>query len=95
MKNFHGDFNFIGLITNLYSIIHIKSEKEYLDMLLGLSEKEIITSIVYSIISDNENSLEYSKEIMSKAETLSLNKTKLISLIKDLPTEQLQNGICF
>lgn len=87
MKNFHGDFNFIGLITNLYSIIGHKSEKEYLDMLLGLSEKEIITSIVYSIISDNENSLEYSKEIMSKAETLSLNKTKLISLIKDLPTE--------
>ena len=87
MKQFHGEYNFIGLISSVYMIFGYKSEKEYLDMLLGLNEDEINKSIAYSIISDDENSLEYSEEIMAKAKVLSLNKSELISLIKDLPTE--------
>lgn len=87
MKNIHGEYDFIGLISSVYMIFGHNSEKEYLDMLLGLSEKDINKSIAYSIISDNENSLDYSEEIMSRAEALSLSKSELIALIKDLPTD--------
>lgn len=87
MKNFHGEYDFIGMISSIYMIFGHKNENEYLDMLLGLDENEINKSIAYSIISDNENSLDYSEEIMTRANALSLNKSELISLIKDLPTD--------
>lgn len=87
MNNLHREYDFIDMISSLYMIFGHKSEGEYLDMLLGLDDKDIIKSIAYSIISDNENSVNYSEELMNRAKALSLNKSELISLIKDLPTE--------
>jgi DNA-binding transcriptional ArsR family regulator len=86
-KNFLGDYDFIGLISKVNRFIGYKDERQYLDMLLQLSEREINRSIAYSIISANENMLEYSDAIMSKAELLCDSKGELLSIIKDLPTE--------
>lgn len=95
MQKFLGEYDFIGLISNVNEIIGHKDEKDYLDMLLGLNEKEINRSIAYSIISDSENNIEYSEEIMIRAEALSLNKAELISLIKNLPTEPASKWTLF
>lgn len=95
MKSFLGEYDFIGLISSIYRINGYKNEEEYLDMLLGLNEREINKSIAYSIISSHENDLEYSEEIMNRAKTLSENKTELISLIKDLPTEAASKWTLF
>lgn len=86
-KNFLGDYDFIDLITKVNKFIGYENENRYLDMLLQLSEDEIKRSIAYSIISVNENALEFSETIMSKADTLSKNKGELLSVIKDLPIE--------
>lgn len=86
-NKFLEDDDFIGLISNVYSIFGYSSENEYLDMLLGLNEREINRSIAYSIISGNESIHEYSEELISRAESLSLNKGELISLIKDWPVD--------
>ena len=86
-KNFLGDYDFIGMISKVNRFIGYKNEKQYLDMLLGLSEREINKSIAYSIISVNENSLGYSEAIMNKADALSENKGELLAIIKDLPVE--------
>ena len=87
MKNFLEEYDFIGLITKVNRIIGYKSENQYLDMLLSLNEREINRSIAYSIITYNENIQEYSEEIMSRADALSLNKDELIAIIKDLPID--------
>ncbi|WP_406243323.1 ArsR/SmtB family transcription factor [Tissierella carlieri] len=87
MKNFVGDYDFIGLISKTKRIFGYENEKKYLEMLSTLNEKDINQCIAYSIISRNENNHQYSDEIMSKAETISLNKNELVSIIKDLPIE--------
>lgn len=85
-KEFMGDYDFIELISKVYRIFGHKSEKEYLDMLLGLNEQDIITSIAYGVIYAHDR-IECSEEVMTRARALSLDKTELISLIKELPTE--------
>ncbi len=87
VNNFSGDYDFIGLISKTNRIFGYKNEKEYLEMLSTLDEKDIIRSIAYSIISSNENNQQFSEDIMARAEAISLNKNELISIIKDLPTE--------
>lgn len=87
MDHFLSDYKFIDLISTTNNIFGYKNEKEYLDMLLSLNEKEINKSIIYSLIMINEGNYEYSDEIMNKAESISMNKDELFSVIKDLPTE--------
>ncbi|MDI9508287.1 MAG: ArsR family transcriptional regulator [Bacillota bacterium] len=87
MDNIMEEYDFIGLISNANRIIGYKCEKEYLDMLLGLNDKDISKSIAYSILSASDNNLEYSEELMTRAEAISLDRTDLIALIKNLPIE--------
>ncbi len=87
MNQFLGDYNFIDLISKTNRIFGYKNEKEYLDMLSTLNEKEINRSIAYSIISSNESNQQYSEDIMARAEIISLNKSELVLIIKDLPVE--------
>lgn len=86
-KDLHGDYDFIDLVSNVNTMIGCKSEKEYLDLLSGMNENDIIKSIAYSIISGNESNMGYSEEILSRSEALCQNRTELISIIKELPAE--------
>ncbi|MFA5561473.1 MAG: winged helix-turn-helix domain-containing protein [Eubacteriales bacterium] len=87
MENFLGDYDLIGLISKLHTIVGYQTEKQYLDRLLELSGKEIHRSIAYSLLSIHENTPEYSDAIMRKAESLTENKGELLAVIKELPTE--------
>ncbi|MDD4779606.1 MAG: ArsR family transcriptional regulator [Tissierellia bacterium] len=84
-EQYTNSYDFVELITDIYTIFGYKDEKEYLNMLLDLDEKQIKSSIAYSILASNENNKEYSEEIMKKAENI--NKDQLISIIKELPVE--------
>lgn len=84
-KQFANSYDFIDLITDIHTNFGYKDEKEYLNMLLSLDEKQIITSIAYSIMASNENNRDFSEEIMKKAEAI--NKNEFLSIIKELPVE--------
>ncbi len=98
-KQFLNKYDFMDLISKANSIFDYKSEKEYLDMLLTLSEKDINSSIVYSLLMIDEDHKDcqdsYSKEVMKQAEEISLNKDQLISYIKNLPLEAAQKWNLF
>lgn len=82
------DYDFIDLISKVYSIFDYENENEYLDMLLTLSEEEINKAIVYSLIRiDEEYKDGYSEQIMNRAESICENKEEIINIIKNLPNE--------
>lgn len=84
-EKFVNNYDFIDLITDIYTFFGNKDEKEYLNMLLNLDENEIFKSIAYSLLAANENNKDFSKEILEKAENM--NKNDLISIIKELPSD--------
>ncbi|NMA83688.1 MAG: winged helix-turn-helix transcriptional regulator [Epulopiscium sp.] len=86
IKQFLNEYDFIDLISKANSIFHYKDEKEYLDMLLTLNEQDINTSIVYSIIME-EDGHDSRSEMMNKAKKISSDKDELILFIKELPIE--------
>lgn len=96
-KQLMNQYDFIDLILKANSIFNYRNEKEYLNMLLSLSEKEVNRSIIYSlmIIGENHNDYGNSEEVMEKAEEISQNKDQLISYIKDLPIEAAQKWNLF
>ncbi len=87
MKDFLSEYDFIDLISRANSIFGYKDEKDYLDMLLTLNDKDINQSIIYSIMMISGDCNQYSNEIMDKAEEISLNKDEVVSFIKDLPID--------
>lgn len=84
-EKFSYNYDFIDLMTDVYTFFGYKDEKDYLNMLLNLSEKEIYTSMAYSFLATNENNQDFSDEILKKASIM--NKNDLISIIKELPTD--------
>ena len=87
LKPFKKAFNydFIDLMTDVYTFFGYNNEKDYLNMLLNLSEKEISTGIAYSFLATNEEIKDFSDEILKKAEIM--NKDDIISIIKVLPVD--------
>ncbi len=98
-KQFLNKYDFMDLISKANSIFGYRNEKEYLDMLLTLSEKEINSSIIYSLLMIDEDHKDYhhdySKEVMKEAEEICLDKDQLISYIKYLPLEASQKWNLF
>ncbi|HOJ12331.1 MAG TPA: winged helix-turn-helix domain-containing protein [Clostridiales bacterium] len=96
-KQLMNQYDFMDLISKANSIFNYRNEKEYLDMLLSLSEKEVNRSIIYSLmlIGESHNDYGYSDEVMEKAEEISRNKDQLITYIKDLPIEAAQKWNLF
>lgn len=86
-KEYLSKYNFIDQIFKINNIFNYKDEKSYLDMLLNLNEEEINRSIIYSIITSQEEYNTYSEEAMKRAEEISTDKNEIISFIKNLPTE--------
>lgn len=84
MKQCFDKYDFIGLITRVYTIFNYKSEKDYLNMLLTLSENEIQKSIACSILAFEQEASVFSEEIIKNAAEISLNKNEMVSLIKNL-----------
>lgn len=80
-------YDFIELVFRLNNIFGYKDEISYLDMLEGLEENEIKISIVYSIMSYNEDFQLYSKEVIKHTKNIVSSEEKLISFIKDLPID--------
>lgn len=84
-EQFLNSYDFIGLILDTYTIFGYKDEQEYLCMLSNLDEKEIVSSIAYSILAGNDDNKNFSEEIMKQA--LMLEKNELITIIKELPAD--------
>ncbi len=84
-EKFAFNYDFIDLMTDVYTFFGYNNEKDYLNMLLNLSEKEISTGIAYSFLATNEEIKDFSDEILKKAEIM--NKDDIISIIKVLPVD--------
>lgn len=84
-EQFINGFNFIELISDVYTFFGYKNENDYLNMLQTLDEKQIISSIAYSILSSTEDNKDFSEEILKKAKILTYSE--ILSLIKDMPIE--------
>lgn len=91
-KKFVDSYSFIELIMKSNTIFGYKDEKEYLNMLLSLSDEEINRSIVYSITMFNSDfsgslseSVKKAKEVSS--DNINITKDKVIELVKDLPID--------
>lgn len=86
MKQYSPNYDFIELISRKYEVIGHKSEMDYLNMIRNLSEGEIKRAIVYSIMLTNEEYVS-EEENMAKVESISSNKDRLLSFIKELPID--------
>ncbi len=84
-EQFINSFEFIELISDVYTFFGYKNENDYLIMLQELDEKQIISSIAYSILTSSEDNKSFSEDTYIKAKTLTHDE--LLSLIKELPIE--------
>lgn len=84
-EKYLNSFDFIELISDVYTIFGHEDESAYLNMLRTLNEDQIISAIAYSILAGLEERKDFSKDLLRKAE--SLTGSELVSLIKDLPIE--------
>lgn len=83
-EQFGNNFDFIELISDVYTIIGHNNEHDYLNMLVSLNNDEITSCISYSILASGEDK-NFSDEIFNKAK--SLTHSELLTLIKELPIE--------
>lgn len=89
MKQIFSNYNFIELIMKHNSIFEYKDKEEFLNMLLNLTEGEINSSMMYSIIMFNDEFDENFDERVKRAKKFlekddNIKKENLIELIKDL-----------
>lgn len=91
-KKFTDSYSFVESIMKANSIFSYKDEKEYLNMLLSMSDEDIIRSIVYSITMFNQDfggslreSVKRAEEISSKEENI--KRENVIELIKEFPID--------
>ncbi len=85
MKHFSNKYDFIFLISKVYSIFSYKNENDYLNMLLTLSEQDIKRSIIYSMIVVEHEHDDNLLEAMKSADRISSDNNEIVSFIKDLP----------
>lgn len=85
MKHFSNKYDFIFLISKIYSIFSYKNENDYLNMLLTLSEHDIQRSIIYSVIVAEHEHDDNLPEAMKSADRISSDNNEMVSFIKDLP----------
>lgn len=87
MKQFFYDYDFIDLVSRMYTVLGCKDEKDYLNKLLSLNGEEINKSIMYSFLVIDEDRYSDTDEIMNKVEEISRDREILLSYIKEMPID--------